>query len=429
MGRFFRAGGLLAAPVFALVVAGSCDKDMSVMLDSGAASDVGIALVDSFTVNTSTVQLDNLPAQATGSLLFGKVALMGTGSVTATPFFRIGFSRFASDIPEDAVLQQIAVHRVTEEITLTNLMGGVEREVIPAYVGGPSIFSKQAFAYESTALGSASFLPRVAAGDSVNVKLDAALGQTLFGLIRSGDVNVSSNANFHEYFRGLALVPDATNTATVRFNDTIRFAINYSYTGNDGFPKTGAKVLNITQKEFQHNHIAFDRNGTDFAALDLNNREIAMWLCWNSFWVMFSTLAPVFGQEFVRDEAIAVNKAELIIETTSAASGTDSPALGSLMLYVANESGVPVSFLPMAFGTGVQQANYRPGREIGENATYVFNMIAYLRDLKTTNRYDRTSLCLGPVLADLFTSTNTSVMAREDGKPKIKLNILYTKFK
>jgi len=456
MGRFFRASGRLVLPVFALVVAGSCDKDMSVMLDSGATSDVGIALIDSFTVNTSTVQLDNLPMQATGSLLFGKAVLAGTGSVTATPFFRVGFSNFANDIPENAVfdslnlvlapkkpayafgdttvVQQIAVHRVTEEIALTNLTGGVERERIPAYVGGPSIFSKQAFTYESTDLGSAIFLPRVASGDSVNVRLDSALGQTLFGLIRSRDVNVSSNANFHEYFRGLALVPGAANTAVVQFNDTIRLAINYSYTGSDGFPKTGAKALNITQREFQHNHIAYDRSGTDFAALDLSNREIATSATAGLTYVQAGTgtvskLVFPSLQEFVRDETIAINKAELVIETTSAAAGTGNPVLGRLMLYVADQSGVPVSFLPTAFGTGVQQANYRPGREIGENATYVFNMIAYLRDLKTTNRYDGTSLYLSPVLTDLFTSLNTSMIAIEDGKPKIKLNILHTKFK
>jgi len=455
MGRFFRAGGLLALSVFALAAVSSCDKDMSVMLDSGATSDVGIALVDSFTVNTSTVQLDNLPAQATGSLLFGKASLAGTGAVTATPFFRIGFSNFANDIPENAVfdslnlvlrpkkpayafgdttgVQQIAVHRVTEDIALANLTGGVEQERIPAYVGGPSIFSKQAFAYAATALGSASFLPRVAAGDSVNIKLDAGLGQTLFDLLRNGDVNVSSNANFHEYFKGLALVPDAANTAAVRFNDTVRFAIHYSYTGNDGFPKTGAKVMNITQKEFQHNHIAFDRSGTDFATLDLTNREIATTATAGLTYVQAGTgtvAKLVFPslQEFVRDETIAVNKAELVIETSSAAANTPNPALGSLMLYVADDRGVPVSFLPQAFSTGVQQANYRPGREIGENATYVFNMIAYLRDLKTTSRYDGTSLYLSATLADLFSSLNTSVIEREDGKPKIKLNILYTKF-
>jgi len=264
--------------------------------------------------------------------------------------------------------------------------------------------------------------------------LDSALGQALFGLIRSRDANVSSNANFHEYFRGLALVPDAANTAVLQFNDTIRLAINYSYTGNDGFPKTGSKVLNITQREFQHNHIAYDRSGTDFAALGPGNREIATTSTAGLTYVQAGTgtvaklIFPSL-QEFVRDETIAVNKAELVIETTSEAAATRNPALGSLMLYVADGSGVPVSFLPTAFGTGIQQANYRPGREIGENATYVFNMIAYLRDLKTTNRYDGTSLYLSAVLADLFTSLNTSVIAREDGKPKIKLKILYTKFK
>jgi len=457
MGQFFKGSvGFFALPIFILIMVSSCDKDMSVMLDSGATSDVGITFIDSFTVNTSTVQLDNLPTQATGNMLFGKASITETGSVTSTPFFRIGFSEFNQSIPENAsfdslnlvlrpnasryyfgdttVLQKIAVHQVTENIETTTLTRGVEQESIPVFVTGASIFSKQKFNYDPTALGSRSFLPRITSMDSIDIKLDNSLGQTLFDFIQSKDMKVASNTNFQEYFKGLALVPDDNNTVAIGFSDTIQLKINYSYVGIDGLKKTNAKVLNIPQREFQYNHIVYDRTGTAFASLDLNNKEISttatagLTYAQGGAGVVAKLTFPSL-KEFVRDENISINKAELVIETASPATNTMYPILGNLMLFVADYNGVPTSYLTTPYGAGMQQANYTPGEDVGKNGTYTFNMIVYLRNLKTTNQYNETSLYLSAGSVGLFNTLNTVLIATENAKPKIKLNILYTKFK
>lgn len=77
MNRFLkRSIHFFAIPFFTLIIVAACDKDMSVMLDNSATSNVGVTLVDSFTVNTSTVQLTDLPAAGTGILLVGKATVL-----------------------------------------------------------------------------------------------------------------------------------------------------------------------------------------------------------------------------------------------------------------------------------------------------------------------------------------------------------------
>ncbi|SFS70627.1 DUF4270 family protein [Sphingobacterium wenxiniae] len=440
-----------------LLLITACDKDMSVMLDNSATSNVGVTMIDSFTVKTSTIQLDNLPTQATGTLLVGKSNIQQVGSMESSAFFRIGFSDFTNDIPQGAtfdslnlvlkpnasryyfgdttVTQKINVHQVTETIETTSLSGGINNIATPIYVSGASIFSKQKFTYDSTPLGSVSFLPRIASMDSLSIKLSPTLGQDFFDLVINNDMRARSNENFQDYFKGLAIVPDTDNSLAIGFSDTVRVNINYSYTGADGFKKNGAKTLSIVQKDLQHNYIHYDRSETVFETLSLTNKEIATSATGGLTYLQAGTgvvakMTFPSLQDFVRDDNISINKAELVIESASSGSNAAQSIPGSLMLFVANYDGIPTSYVRVPYATAAQQANFVPGNQTGRNGTYTFNMIEYLKILKSSDTYDQTSLYLSPLVGPAtFSTLSTALIATENGAPKIKLNILYTKFK
>ncbi|WP_380932306.1 DUF4270 family protein [Sphingobacterium suaedae] len=428
---------------------------MSVTLDNGTAGNVGVSTLDSFTVNTSTVQLTHMPSAATGTLLVGKATVPNAGEVMASSYFRIGFSNVANDIPAAAVfdslnlvlkpnraryyfgdttqIQTIHVHRVTQALETKTPTPSFPNQPLPVYVTGASIFSGQQFNYDNTPLGSLTFRPRVSSVDTLSIKLSQALGQNLFDLIKSGDVRVSSNENFQNYFKGMALVPEAGNSAVFGFTDTLQVKINYSYLGADGNKRTAAKELNITDRTYQYNHISYDRAGTAFESLSTTTPEIKTTATAGLTYVQSGTgvvakLSFPSLKEFLQDENIAINKAELVIESASNMNSVYGIP-GSLMLFVANPEGIPTSFLTTPYGTGVQQAAYVPSGQVTGNGTYTFNMIVYLKNVKSTSVYDNTSLYVADVSSGLFNTFNTAFFATENGKPKIKLNILYTKFK
>ncbi|GHE46548.1 DUF4270 family protein [Sphingobacterium griseoflavum] len=451
-----------ALPVFILIIAGACDKDMSVMLDNSATNNVGVSFIDSFSIQTSTVQLNNMPSAGRGSILVGKAADSRFGEVKATSYFRIGFSSIANDIPDAAVFdslnlvlrpntnryyfgdttktQRLSVHRLEQVLETKTLTGGVQNTALPIYVTGPSIFNDQTFDYSPTSIGAISFAPRVRSLDSLNIRLDPSLGQEFFDLIKTNDLRVSSNENFRDYFKGLVLVPDEDNSAVVAFGyDSVQVKINYTYVGTDGFKRSGYKILNLVDGNLQFNHLDYDRTGTIFEPLTATNRELTSSATAGLTYLQSGTgvVAKVEFpslKEFLQDENISINKAELVIETSSPAN-TMYPIPGTLVLLVADFNGVPVSIVQPLVPTQQQPfllSFYQVGDQMGRNGKYTFNMLSYMKNLKSTSFFDNTSLYISSVIpADsrTFSNFDTALIAVENAKPKIKLNILYTKFR
>lgn len=457
MNRFLkRSIHFFAIPFFTLIIVAACDKDMSVMLDNSATSNVGVTLVDSFTVNTSTVQLTDLPAAGTGILLVGKATVPQSGTIASTSYFRIGFSTLTNDIPEAAnfdslsliirpthnryyfgdttVVQKIQVHQLTEALATKEAKPRFPNQALPVYVTGATLFSDQTFGYDATPIGTVSFRPHLRSLDSLNIRLADHIGQDFFDKIKADALQMSSNDNFKEYFKGLTLVPDESNTAVVAFHDTLEVRINYSYPGTDGHLRTSYKTLRIVEPGFQYNNIVADRTGTAFEELS-ETGELPTSATGGLTFVQAGsgTVAKISLpslKEFLQSEDIAINKAELVIETSSR-TNTMYPIPSNLMLFIADQDGIPTSFLQNPYGQQgqLQQVPFVAGREMGQNGTYTFNLMLFLQQLKSSDVYDNTSLYLSTTSPSLFSSSSTALIALENAKPKIKLNILYTKFR
>src|SRR5690606_8247921 len=249
---------------------------------------------------------------------------------------------------------------------------------------------------------------------------------------KKGDIRVTSNNNFQEYFKGLVLTPDGNNTTILGFSDTLQVKLNYSYYGTDGHKQIGFKELKIVDPNYQYNNITTDRTGTAFENLSSTN-ALSTTATGGLTYVQAGsgTVAKISLpslKEFLQNENMAINKAELVIETSSKNTGVHAIP-SSLILFVADQDGIPISFLQNSYGTGMQQAAFVAGKEFGQNGTYTFNMMAYLQTLKSTTTYDNTSFYLSAASLDLFSTFNTAFIELENAKPKIKLNILYTKFR
>ncbi|NGM72467.1 DUF4270 domain-containing protein [Sphingobacterium sp. SGL-16] len=439
--------------VTALSFITSCNKDMSISLDE-IDEDIAVTFIDSFTVNTSSYQLNYLPASATSNVLVGKVQSSDLGSVKSTSYLRLMMDSYTDNIPEGAVydsvnvvlkpnatryyygdttqVQSLAVHKVTQEIVTTNILSSIDSYNAPAYVTGPTIFSNQKFTYENTALGSVQFRPYVNSIDTISIRLNDSFGKDIFDKINTNDYNVNNVEAFHAYLKGIAIVPADNNTAILGLNDTVNVHINYSYIGSDGFKVTGKKILTNYSPSYQYNNIEYDRSGTPFAALNATNRELSFQQTDKKAYIQSGTglvtkIKMPSLREFMNNENISINKAELVIETESLGQGA-SPAPKSLMLMVSNKNGLPVNFVPTPFSTTIQEATYVEGNDVGENGKYVFNLIDYIKNINS-NRYIDTDLLISTASSSLFSTVNSAKIANENGKPKIKLNIVYTKFK
>ena len=439
--------------VSALSLFMSCNKDMGLSLDD-IDEDIAVTFIDSFSVNTSSYQLNYLPTAATGTVLVGKIQTPDLGSIKSSSYLKLSLDSYTDNIPENAVFdsvnvvlrsnagkyyygdttqnQSISIHKVTQEIVTTNILSGIDNYNAPVYVTGATIFANQKFNYESHTLGTVVFKPYVNSRDSINVRLDDTFGKDIFDKINTNDFNVNNVEAFQAYLKGIVIVPAESNTAILGLNDTVNININYSYIGSDGFKVTGKKVITNSSSNFQFNNIEYDRTGTPFAALNESNRELSAQQTNNKIYIQSgSGLATKIKmpslREFMNSENISINKAELIIETETLNTGA-YPAPKDLLLMVINKNGLPVNYIPAPFTNTIQQVSYIAGNDVGENGKYVFNLIDYVKNINT-NRYIDTDLLISAVSPSIFSTVNTAKIATENGTPKIKLNIVYTKFK
>ncbi|WP_270088729.1 DUF4270 family protein [Sphingobacterium sp. SYP-B4668] len=425
---------------------------MSISLD-GNDDNLNLSVQEDFEIQVSTFQIDNLPSSSTGTLLVGKSTSAKTGSVSSSSYFRLGLGDVSSTMPTDAIFdsltlvikpnraryfygdttanQKISVHQVTENILLKDITSGMDSHLTPVFVTGPTLFGKQSFAYNSTALGEVTFAPKVRSMDTLSIKLDQTLGSTLFDMFKNNDVKLASNQNFQEFFKGMVIVPATSNSALIGFSDTLAVKVNYSYIGADGFKAKAAKTFTIDSRAYQHNNITFDRTGTAYETLTYTNKELKSEDTNNDVFIQGGTgvvanIKIPSLREFMADETISINKAQLTIETPTLSSGP-YPTPPTVMLMLANINGIPVNALNIPFTTTIQHAQYIKGNDTGTNGKYVFDMIEVLKNINSVNYYD-TSLFLTVSSPNLFSTTNSMEIAKENNKPKVKLNIVYTKF-
>lgn len=437
-----------------LAILASCNKDISIPLDR-VNEDIAVTMIDTFTVNTSNYQLDYLTSASLGTVLVGKTDNPEIGSVKSSSYFKVLLDSYTNNIPQEAEFdsinlvvkpalnkyyygdttqnQTLSVHRVTENIVTTDITKAIDNYKTPVYVTGENIFTNQKFDYQNTPLGTLTFKPRIHAGDTISIKLDDNFGKQIYDMIISNNYNVKNVEAFQSFLKGLVIVPDENNTAILGLNDTIQVNINYSYVGSDGFKTTGKKsIVSSSKTTLQYNNIEYDRTGTSLASLTEENREISFKDSDNKLFIQSGTgLATKIKlpslKEFMYTENISINKAELIIETESPRTGP-TPIPETLMLMVTNKNGIPTNYVPVPFSTTIQQSVFTPGNDVGENNKYVFNLIDYVKNYNST-RYIDTDLLLSTVSPSLFNTVNTAKIATYNGKPLIKLNIVYTKFK
>lgn len=416
--------------------------------------DISVTRIDSFTVYASSYQMNYLPSANTGAVLIGKTQYDGLGSIKSTAYFQITFESFIHSLPTGAQFesaniyfkptaekyyygdttqnQTFYIHKLSQTLTTENILGDIDNYKAPFYVSGPTIFNYKKFNYENTPIGNGTFKPFVNSVDSFSIDLDYNFGKDLFDKIVSNEYEVSTNDAFQEYLKGIVVVPDENNTAILGLNDTVYININYSYIGSDGFKVYDKKVLSTATVSYRYNNIEYDRTGTLFATLNETNNVLPAQATNNNLYVQSGTgLATKISipslNQFMENENIGINKAELIIETESVNYGK-FPVPTSLMLMVLNKNGIPTSYVPSPFSNAAQQVNFIKGTEFGEPGKYVFNLIDYVKYVNT-NRYLDTELLITTSSSSLYNSVNTFKIATENGKPKIKLNIVYTKFK
>lgn len=430
-------------------------------LDIGLSNEsVGVNAADTLTVEASTFLLDPLPTTGQGVLLVGRIYSEDFGRVESQSYFRLSNEQLAlSSLPENSSYDSLSIrfyyngysygdttklirfnlHRVVEDIEPYEFPIALEDDEYPVFTsGGTTLLANREFAYDDEPMGSVSFRPRPnTSGDTVvTMKLDDELGQTLFDMVVNEDTRLTVNDEFVNFLKGMALVTaDGSEGAVIGFKDSIAFEIHYSYENqSNGMREKGVINFPIGASTHQFNRIITDRQETPLADLADPNDNLASSLTGNRTYIQGITgivtrLRFPSARIFVNDGIMAVNRARLIIETDQSKEAIFSPP-DALILMRVNRYGTPVAILPKSFQSDTQTAYYQSGSQSGgaANGQYVFDLTGYMNELRNSVADEAESLLLTLPTTSLLSTVDHLKIAVKDGKPAIKLQVLYVKF-
>ncbi len=173
-----------------------------------------VRVIDTFSIKAGTFKIDSLVTSSTNRILLGSVEDENLGHLSAKSYLQLVTSTFSlnSGAVYDSIgmilnydtyylgdttrLQTYKLHRITEDF--------VPKE-------GETFYNTSSLEYDSESLGEISFTPKPnKETDSLFIKMDNNLGEEIFNKILYNDVNNSDD--FLQYFKGLAIIPDTTES-------------------------------------------------------------------------------------------------------------------------------------------------------------------------------------------------------------------------
>ncbi|WP_299706118.1 DUF4270 domain-containing protein [uncultured Pontibacter sp.] len=444
---------------FSFAALTACEDPKDIGIDLQDENLIGTEFTDDLTIQTGTVlQGDSILSYRTSTALVGQYADPVLGITRSVAFAEVGLNGTNVSLGENITADSLVLtldYSFKYADTLQAMQLNVHRAT-SAFDERTSYFTNTPFTYDPTPIGTAAFQPRVEMvtkeGTSTKttrlakIKLNSELANDFAA--QSGQPAFANQANFLNYFRGIALaVPEDENGSLVGFalNSASSSLVLY-YKKGDGTQGTHSFLLG-TGGYFSQ--ITTNRAGTGIEELQNKGDFKAATETGGDSYVQGGTQLltkitfPDLLQLKEEQGNIIINRAELIIPVKAASTGNNLSVPPQLALYETNDANNILRDQGGRFRT-VQQDGANPfvytpallgfNRKKGKEY-YNLNVTSYIQGivmgLKPNN-----GLLLGAVIATTDGNGNRSlrpemhpyraIVTNNEANP-VKLLIYYSK--
>ncbi|GAA4452927.1 hypothetical protein GCM10023189_17140 [Nibrella saemangeumensis] len=236
---------------------------------------VGVYYTDTLTISRSTVLLDSVRSNGTGTLLMGRYTDPVFGKVQATAFSQLSLETqfVVQDASKNNIPDAQLVHDSTRLILAYNFAYGdtlkthelAVHRLTDDLVRNRNYDIRSSVAYDPEPLTKVQFTPRPAAQATQRISLPAAFGRELLALANKDAGKIDSV--FKKQIKGLALVPGQTNSSMLGIPVTGTSAYVAMYYHKEGDTTSTAQFFTFNPNGVRFNQVRADRSGTPLAGL------------------------------------------------------------------------------------------------------------------------------------------------------------------
>lgn len=393
-----------------------------------------LVLVDSSTVEISTVYVDSFVSSNTNTILAGKYKDEQFGTVSSQSFLQLGVPSATYDIPNGSTFDSlevilklnktfygdtlsaynIAVHQLTEPITYP--------------VNQYSFYNTNTRAYNSVELGSNQFTISPSTRDTIAIKLSSALGKELFDKLQSKDASLQSIEQFVSYFKGLAIVGGSNNNLIMGFNDSLTMRLHYHKP--NVFEENAIIDFGINEVNYQFNNIKADRTGTSISTLGPTNKQLLSAKTNNAGYDQYISGAvvklrfPYLKDLYQLPNFLKIIRAELDVKPVQNSFSGYYQLPPNLRLSSTDQTNLLGPDLTITGGTSsvVQYGNLYIDNLYGAQTAYTYDVTNYLlAQLANTETNQNGLLVLPPNATAIFNRLLIANTANSTNKTQLKI--------
>jgi hypothetical protein len=401
-----------------------------------------IIVVDTFSVDISTVLVDSFQTSGSGSLLLGRYQDSAFGKITAGSFLEVApplnLPTISNLAGYDSLVLILRPNKTFYGDTTQKQRYIVSQlaSIIQLPPTQPVFYNISSIPYDPSPLGSADVtvnpgLPFTSqlARDTFKIRLSDTRGQEIFRMLLNKSDTVRNTNYFMAYFKGLYISPDSNSLGAVYgFRDSVIMRLYYHEPGV--FLNYKFADFLVNNKSHQFNHVWFDRSGTNLSALNGSNREIPSTATNDVSYIQSITGVetkirfPNLWKLPQFPDYLSVLRAVLIVKPVQGSYSPSLPLPAQLQPYTTDQNNL-LGFPESTNGSLVTDYIY------GANTAYTYDLTNYIRQQipmgATVNSQTGLMLVI-PSPASNTTFNRVIIGDKFNKKTNIVLKIYYASF-
>lgn len=402
-----------------------------------------VILIDTLTVEMSTINFDSLVTSSQSRVLVGNYTDPILGKVKSESYmelipdsYYIGTSSSDTET-NNYVFDSIAVilrydryyyGDTTKQQTIN--IHQLTQKVKPN-TDDDSFYNNSTLTHSSNSIGTKTFYPKPIGKDSVHITIDNTFGKNMFEKLKNNQI---TNADeFNDYFKGIVIKSSASNSnSAIGYTTTSLMRLYYKQTNSDSkYSLTKDFILSGVDKQF--NNITLDRIGTVIENLPDSRNKLSSNLTNNSSYIQSGTgLAcridfPYLNQlKYISEKGVIVD-AELIIKPIKNSASALFPIKDSLQVYESDNLNRISKYLTRSDGSAAMALLNTTPDEFNENIGYSINIGAFLyKEMQKTTSAKSSLIFTFP---NISKGVNRIVLGNQKNpENKIKLKIYYISY-
>lgn len=435
---------LLPYALIGMCLFSSCTKTTIDFGSDGTDGDPNITMIDTFSVELGTLQVDSFLTNASEHFIAGSHTDPQLGKITVKSYFEITSPaldlRDCTNCSFDSIDIRLKVSSgYMGDTSVPFTLNLYEVTQAMNETGSSAGYNVSNFSYSSTPIATKTFMIRPSRKNEISIRLPDEFGRNFFRMMRTNSDTVTNDTRFKRYLKGLCLETSSSNNAVFYFDKTPGDSVmqlHYTEAGTAPVAKTAYFTVSSTDNQF--NSYTYERSGTSLAAFTPKKKQlISSTLTGNTaFMHNNSGLYPKikFNHLYNIKELhpfVQVLRAELEIKpvANSYQPVTIYPLPPSIEMRVTdNQNYIDGSALTASDGMGVytQTGNLVIDNLYGENTSYTYDITGFVNTVISAGVFSEYALLMVPSGAYSLAGDQRLLIgnSHSGGSVKLKLYIL-----